>query len=555
MGNNYFAIDIGSTSIKGCAVEENKGASRMVTSHEVSRPDDPLEFKKALEGLLKMVGANGKDRIVVGLSDMVFVRNLSFPFTDAKKVEPLIQYELADQIPLDADESVIAHSGIERTEKGSRVVAAATSAEQVSSLLSLFREVGSDIYRLVFSPARCAAVVPKILAPVMVADVGGKRTELAVIVDGRLFSARVLNGGIENIVESLAKYSGRNEAEVRQWLEQSGSVSAHHQEEEGFESVIREAVNQQFEDWRRFIIATERLLGSKIETIYVTGKGAAFSGFVPWSTGFFERESKVVVAPCEGANSVNSSLIALALMAGFPRNDIIDFRSGGFARDAAYSLVKHKALSVSLGISLFFVMLVISGILNHKRLEREERDLLGVVGFLSKQVLGKRSYNASSIKRSIKKRKTKSKKGALADNPIPAMSAYVLLSEISKKIPPRKDVGVKKDGDKKSPKDKKPDENKPPKPKPTGPGPLVKGAKPGDKGVEPIALDIEEIRIKTGKIKISGTVERAMDVDALITSLKTIKCIEEIKAGKMKSVGSGENEKKQFSLDITMTCL
>ncbi len=554
MANQYFAVDIGSTTIKGCAVEEGRGTVRLLASHEVGRPEEPLEFRKALGDLLKMIGAQGKDRIVVGLSDMVFVRNLAFPFTDPKKVEPLIQYELADQIPLDADDAVIAHAGIERTEKGSRVVAAATPADQVGSLLGLFKDAGSEIFRLVFSPARAATVVPRVEAPVLVADVGGKRTELSVIADGRLLSARVTAGGIENIVDSLVRYSGRAEGEVRSWLAQSGSVSPQHEEEEGFEAVIREAVNQQLEDWRRFIIATERMLGKKIENIYITGRGAAFSGFVPWCTGFFERESKVVIAPCEGASSENSSLVALALLAGVPRQDVIDFRSGAFARDAAYSLVKDKALSVSLGISLFLVMLVISGVLTHHRLEREERDYLGVVGVLSKQVLGKRSYNAASIKRLIKKRKAKSKKGAVSDSPIPSMSAYVLLSEISKKLPPRKEI-EKKEGDDKGKKDQKdkkaPALKKPPRPKPANP----KDAKPGEGAKEPIALDIEEIRIKAGKIKISGTVERAKDVEQIITQLKTIKCIDEIKEGKMKTVGSGDNERKQFSLDITMTCL
>ncbi len=560
MGIRYFAVDFQNTLIRAASVDETRGKGKLLNYQEMPRPEDPLAMKQALEELLKKTGISSKSRIVVGLHDSVFVRNLTFPFAESKKVEPLIQYELADQIPLDVEEAVFSHAGIERTPTGSRVIAAAAARERVGEILSLFRGLSREVYRVVFSPARAAVVVPKEAKAVLVVDLGATKTELSCIRDGKLMAARVLVGGLENIVDSLATYSGHPKESVRTWLSQSGSVAPPHPNEEGFEEVLRKAVNQQLEDWRRFVMATERMLGERIEMLFVTGEGASLHGLIPWCADYFDLPAQEDLAPCEGATHKTSAMIALALMGAAPRQSVIDFRSGEFARDAAYSLVKEKLLSVTLGLSLFFASLVVAGYFTHKRLYREEKDLLGVVGVLSKEVLGKRSYVPYSIRRKIKKRKKKSKKGSLSEAPIPSMSAYVLLSEISKNLPPRKELKKPEKGEnepgeeKKKPKEGEPTSESKGKRKPKKSASPLRSGKKEEKG-SPIALDVTEIRIKPGKVKLSGTVERAKDLDSIVTSLKKIKCFEEIKPGKMKTVGSGQEERQQFSLEISMTCL
>jgi cell division ATPase FtsA len=546
MIDRYVAVDIGSRTIKACSVVIKRKEASLLNFTQKNRPEDKLEFNRVIDNLLKEIGATSRDKIIVGLSDSVFVRKLSFPFHDNSKIFPLIGYEMDDKIPMDIDDAVVANSVPERVgDSGATLLAAAASKEVVSDLIECFKSAEREIFRLVFSPQRATVMVPQSPQPVMVVDMGSRRTELTIIKDGKLVDARILTGGVDSVMESLAQYSGQSIREIEKWMEHSGAITEFHADEEGFEKIIREKTTSEMENWRRFLSNGEKAAGAKIENIFITGRGASLKGIKSWSEKFFDLKCELSVGPVEGATIENGATLSLALLGTKQRNEIIDFRSGIFAKDASYSLVKEKALSVVLGISIFLVFMSVSGFLTLNRLEKSEKNLLMVVSSLSKEVLGKRTTNPYYIKRKIKKMKKKSKKGSIGENPLPQMSAYVLLSEISKKLPPRKEI--KKDEDTKE---------KEEKPKST---PALSSKKPplkeGEVKLEPIALDISEIKIKPGKVKLSGTVDNAKDVDEIIKSLKKIECFNDIKPGKIKSVGKGENEKKQFSIEIEMTCL
>ena len=102
--------------------------------------------------------------------------------------------------------------------------------------------------------------------------------------------------------------------------------------------------------------------------------------------------------------------------------------------------------------------------------------------------------------------------------PVPTMTAYDLLDEISERVPP-------------------PEKGK---------------------------LDILELDIKPKKTYIKGTADSAAQVDDLVAELKKIECFETIEPGKISSVTSppsGENtqgekarELKQFTLNIKTSC-
>jgi hypothetical protein len=68
---------------------------------------------------------------------------------------------------------------------------------------------------------------------------------------------------------------------------------------------------------------------------------------------------------------------------------------------------------------------------------------------------------------------------------------------------------------------------------------------------EQVAIDVQDMEIKTKKTSIKGTVDSAAALDDVVAKLKEIECFEEINKGPLTEVTGGA---KQFSLTINSKC-
>ncbi|MBU1221770.1 hypothetical protein KKF34_13005 [Myxococcota bacterium] len=561
MSGRVYVVDAGSSGIRGAVCDVKKKEISVIDTKILELPEFPGELPDRIRQMIEILGGKSSQNIIVSISEGIYVRNMTFPFSDRAKVEPLILYDFGDQLPAEIDDMATTWTYWHNTPNSSLVLCAAASSELVSNIINTVTLNGGDVARLVISAARSCSLAPVPEKYSLIIDIGAKVTELSVVTAEKTVMSRTMFSGIDNIISALSNYSPMDPGSIRNWLITSGTVSDPAPGEEGFEELIREEIIRQAEDWRKFILYCNGILPAKIDNIILTGGGSELnriSEFTSQITGLPASHASIV-----GVNLPQSwiSTVSLAFLEEKYSSDICDFRRGEFARGAGDSLVKRKALTVLLSMMIFFSSLVVSGIFSMKKMETQERDLLGLTALLSKEVLGKRMMDPEGITRTIKK-KSKQNKGDLSKNPIPSMSAYTLLGLISKNLPPAK-VAKKDEGDtsdKKDPKEEKKD--KPDINPAVGKPPLKKtpvdSALKNKEEVVPISeitLDITKIQIKPGKITITGTVEKAQDVDEIIKGLKRIECFQELRPGKIKTVGSKESEKREFTLDITMTCL
>ena len=93
------------------------------------------------------------------------------------------------------------------------------------------------------------------------------------------------------------------------------------------------------------------------------------------------------------------------------------------------------------------------------------------------------------------------------NSPLPKLSAYDLLLEISSKVPPK----------------------------------------------DKITLDIDRLDITDTKVEMSGTVKTPEEIDLLVTALKEIKCFK--KDGITRGPTESEGELKKFKLTIAASCM
>ncbi|MGM0596757.1 MAG: hypothetical protein ACQES9_06930 [Myxococcota bacterium] len=563
MNSKKYILDIGNTYLRGGIIEISRKEIKLLKTIE-----RPLELNEKLMPAITDFVARlqlGKNSLIININQNVYSRILSFPFDDYKKIESLIKYELGDMIPLDIEDVVVAHGDLYGSSGAeTRIFTGGAEREYIENLIKTVEDTGGKVSHLIYSPCRLLSQIPKLDYPVMAVNFGDKFTELALIENGKLKTGRIIKSGFETIVEKLAEEFNQTTAQMKNWFNNSAQLREPSGDEEEYQKIMRNQLLRQMENWRRFMLASSGLTDKKIEKIYLVGEGATLDGIISFAEAVFSLPVEISNLPVSEQSLVNNSLIALGMTSDLSSSQFIDFRSGEFARNAGYSLVKDKIRPILFSMSLFFVMLLISGFLTLDRLQREEEALLGVVGQMSREVLGKTIFDPYRINRRVKKRKSRSKQGSISETPVPEMSAYTILSKISSNLPPRKknqeEEESSKDSDEEnkqeeSKTDSKNEEDKQEETKDSAKTDGEDSESEEEKVLKPIALDITKIQIRTGKVKISGVVDSAEDVDGIIQGLKRISCLEEIKTGKIKSIGEGENEKRQFSLDIKMDCL
>ncbi|MBN2724136.1 MAG: hypothetical protein JXR95_08715 [Deltaproteobacteria bacterium] len=559
MSGRYFVIDIGSRNIKGAVCDVRKKEFTVIDTIAVKKPLLKIEYSSAIKNILEKLGGKSSQNIIISIGDGVYLRNMTFPFSERSKIDPLVLYEFGDQLPEEIDDLTTTWTINPKGQSSESIVlCAATSSDNVVQMINNINTLGGDVCRFVMSGARAMTFGIPGDNYAAVIDFGAGLTEISILHGDTVVMSRIIYSGVEDIIDSLASFTGQDVDVIRNWIITSGGVSMEHPDEEEFEKIIRNELVKQTEEWRKFIGISEKELGLTIGDIVLTGGGSALQGLLPFVSNVTGKKVTHASIPNVIMPQEWISTIALVSTATKYSSDMCDFRRGGLARGASFSLVKDRALMVMMSLMLFFGSLVVSGVVSLNNLERQEKDLLGLSALLSREVLGKKFMDPGSINRSIKKKFKKGKKGIdKSESPIPRMSAYTVLGLISSNLPPAKPL--KKDGEKAT--EEKPDEKEKTSP-PSDKKSDEKAKKPSDSKPEvvdeklkEIALDITKIHIKTGKISITGTVERAQDVDEISKGLKRIECFQEIRQGKMKTVGSGENEKREFTLDITMNCL
>jgi len=552
-------IDIGSATISGCLVEQSRSGLKVQQYETLPLPVEPEGRAQAIRSLIGRLDL-AHAKVTVNLDRPIFVRNLEFPFSDFKKIEPLIAYELDDQIPMDVEELIITHGHTVQKDR-TEVLVLAASREEVAAQLKAFTEAGVEIHRLVHPANRAVFFTGEGDPCTVVIDLGARVTHLAAVAGGRLRACRTWADGMESVVNALARYSSQGPDQVRDWLTQQGRLCAPGQHEEGFEQVIRTEVERAFEEWRHFLLAFQTKHHERVERLVLIGDGARLPGLATAAASFFGVPVQLGQVPGEMIMDPKRAGVVAQATLGLS-NEVLNFRRGEFALGAKDSLVKKKALAVILGLSFFMTMIAGSGLVTLWRLDREERDLLDLTGQLSTEVLGKAIYDPKSIRKQIKQ-KTEKSRGTGSTALLPRMSAWVLLSQISEKMPanaaqpPEVSLGIEdKSTEDKQPEDKKPEDKQPEDKQPTERAGNGEGqdAALKDAPISPVRVDLNKIHIRTGKVSLGGTVTSAQEVDEIVRALRRIECFQEISQGAIKTVGSGEDERREFTIEITMDC-
>jgi general secretion pathway protein L len=549
MAHKILGIDLGTYSVKVAELAAGFRQSHLTGLYE-RRLEPAVEGETPLERAARTAAALIADErleaemFATSLGGDETLRLLTMPFSDPKKIEQVLGYELESQILGELDGLVydMVVSSTKLAEGGTsstNVIAVAASKETVRGHIEALAAVGAEPRLVGASALSYASLRGHAFAgdgeTQAIVDLGHRHTNVCIVRDGTILFARSIPRGGEDVTTAIidAFRMSPEDAErakhEQAFLAQPGVAFAS-QAHQRVDQVVREALRPLVRELKQTLAAYRAAGESGPDRVLVTGGGARLQGFVEHleielGTGVTRLQliaddpfldealaERVRDGEPRTAAELPAQALGLALAAAAPVPQV-NLRKSDLAYRTDYSYLRGKAGYLAAALLAILAFAAVNSAAALHSLRKEGDALESRLRRQSTELFGEPRLDGKAVSEELR---SGPKNGF---PPVPAMTAYDILDDISRHMPP------------------------------------------ADKG----KLDITELEIKSKKIYLKGTADSAGQVDDIASSLAKIECFETVEKGKISSVTappSGDNtagdkprEVKQFTINISDTCL
>jgi type IV pilus assembly protein PilM len=540
MAHTITGIDLGSRSVKFAVFDMGFRRVRVNTAFEEPVPlsEAPLAERQAEALRAGVARLPSESTITMALpSEMLALRVLDLPFSDARKVEQVVGYELEGQIMHDLSEVVMDHvilsapSTGQAETAGSRALAVAARTEEIAAFLASLKPCGVDPRTLYATPVIYHALLAEERAEEaptgcrLFIDVGHRHSQLCFLRGDEAVFGRTSSHAGEELTLALVRASGNKWtfAQAEQAKHTYGFVPSPAQPpataaQRQLGPVCRDALAPFLRDLRQTMASFRAQDKTEVEAILLAGGGSRLQGlaeFLQEELGIptslwpappiaeapdSDEVDEISVVDEEGSAGRARLALAFALAwAGVRGHKELDLRRGPFQYRVSFSVVRQKAAHLALLAGAVLSCAAVDGTIALRRLSSEQQQLREKLRLATKELFGQARSDATEVTAALKR----SFRDEMA--PLPRVTAYDLLDQISRKMPP----------------------------------------------ADQVAIDVQDLEIKAKKTTVKGTVDSAAALDEVVAKLKEIDCFEEINKGPLTEVSGGQ---KQFSLTINSKC-
>ncbi|GAB4290902.1 MAG: hypothetical protein Kow0090_04160 [Myxococcota bacterium] len=383
---------------------------------------------------LKEQGALSAELIYTALPpEDVAVHRITLPFTDRKKMEQTLPFELEEKIPKGIEDVIYDYTVISQSKEITSLLVSVIERAKLSELMKAFAAVGIDPPLITVDIYAYQALLKTIEAmrakaggeastsqpsvaepPFAIMDIGEKLSVISVIGDGKVRFGRVIRWGVENL-----KQSAENKATVALLLNH-----------------VKLSLQADYKD--NF---------APVETLYITGCAVEYEGFEELFKSKFNLRVETLATFAAPSGEAGGEIVspprngyeralALALLARAAKRGIANFRKGEFAYRGDFQLIRGGLIRAAIGFVLILVLASINSYLSYSSLKAHEEELDGKLCEITKQVFGRCYDSYTQALAALNAPRGKS----TGLGSIPAVTALDILSEISRRKP--KDIGL-----------------------------------------------------------------------------------------------------------------
>lgn len=514
-----LGLDLGTHALKAVLLEttlRGYAVKSYVTVPVPTEGERPARLRAALAALAQQLGPVGADTTVVALPGVSTATHpISLPFSDPKKIESTLAFEVEGQLPYELDDAVFDHQVSSTDDKGAQLLVGVVRKPELAHLLELLKDAKFEprivthaglAYqsRLAMLPADTVADD----AAVAIVDLGHERVSVAVGRPGGVVEhARTFAGGGAALTKALAAEFKIPLADAESWKETHGAVGG---EEVGpdaeraagafvraYQPVLRELrpTLKSYTSRSRRPIGLVLLCGG---TARLRGLAAQVQRDLGIPTRLLETPTEMLeVVGAEKPEAAQAIALALRGQASGAKAPRFNLRRGEFAFKGDLDFMTDKLGQLAAFAAVLFVLMIAGGIVRSAVLERREKQIDAIFCDITQRVLG-RCEKDPELAISLLKGQESPAAG------IPKRSAASLLAELTSRVPPE------------------------------------------------MKVTMDQIVVEMDRISVRCEATGAKDMEDLIAALKTYKCFNEVKEGRLEK--SKDGSKVSFRLDIQVEC-
>lgn len=212
MSYPVIGLDRGTCAVKAVILErsfrgyEVKGVRSLPVPQDGSGPPSEEAIQAVVEALVQEFNPDQVGYVVAASGADVSAQMISLPFTDQRRIEQTLPFELENYVPFDLDDMVLDYEVIDTTGDEARVVAGLAPKSLVSSQLERLQKLRIDPQAMVLDGYALAWAAPgkeKATRPVAIIDLGHTQTLITVkLQDGPDFIRTLKVGGL-HITQAL----------------------------------------------------------------------------------------------------------------------------------------------------------------------------------------------------------------------------------------------------------------------------------------------------------------------------------------------------------------
>jgi general secretion pathway protein L len=443
---------------------------------------------------------------------------VTLPFTDARRIEQTVGFEVEGQIPFALEEVAWDWQPLGVRGAETDLLVAVVKKEELAALVSALASAGVDpravvpagpVYASLFAAGVVAEDAPveaggaEAPSPPLaraVLDVGGERTSLCVVVNGGAEAARTFAFGAGHLVRAVARDAGVTEADAAALLA-GGSPDA------AVSDAVRRALAPLVREVRATLRAWRARAGARAVTrLHLAGEAAR----LPPLAEVLAAEVDGPVAPLLLAGPAAERIpaeaapgLALALALALrghqgSRAPRLNLRRGELAYTRDFEHVRGKVARLGAYAALVVLLAIAASGVRAFALARQEKALDDALCDAEARILGKCYPNFEEAQSILRGQGTP---GAA----IPRVSAVEVFAELSRRVP--REV--------------------------------------------PVRLD--RIEVTRDKLHLQGTTDAAENVDKIVSALQASRCFPDARSGGARRRGS--DGKFEFSVDSGIACL
>ncbi len=218
MAQRIIGLDIGSWSIKAMVMESSLRRMSFVELRQHHLPVDaygmplPGELGPAIKAVLARLDV---DVLTVGVPGVqVLLRELNLPFSDEKRVAPILGFQLESLLPRPLETMVYDWHVLKKTPDGAQLLCPAADKQWLEQWLTEVRTGGTEPRHLTLSALAMGNLAPHLDLseagdkPIAVIDLGHRTTQVTMLKNGEVEAIRALSRGGHQVTQAIAKALG-----------------------------------------------------------------------------------------------------------------------------------------------------------------------------------------------------------------------------------------------------------------------------------------------------------------------------------------------------------